>query len=152
MHVPRGLSKLALAEVCLCLPGDWPIGQEDMQWATPEFFWPIKVLKQLARYPHLHETWVSEGHTIGSIERPEPLDPAERFVGLILLEPMTFPKGANQVLADSGREIRYLRIVPLLKEELAFKMENGSRALADLLKAVRVTELLNIHRPSVIGV
>jgi hypothetical protein len=152
MHVPRGLSKLALAEVCMCLPKDWPINQEDMRWATPEYFWPIKVLKQVALYPHLHETWVSEGHTIGSIERPEPLDPAERFVGLILLEPMTFPKGANQVLADGGRQIRYLAIVPLLKEELAFKIENGSRALADQLNAARVNELLDIHRPSVISV
>jgi Suppressor of fused protein (SUFU) len=152
MHVPRGLAKLALAEVCLCLSKDWPIDQKDMRWATPEFFWPIRVLKQVARYPHLHETWLTEGHTIGRLERPEPLDPAGRFVGLILLEPMTFPKGAGQVLAHSGREIRYLALVPLLKEELAFKMENGSRALADQLKAARVTELLDVHRPSVIGV
>jgi hypothetical protein len=152
MCIPRGFAKLALAEVCLCLPKDWPISQKDTKWATPEYFWPIKVLKQVALYPHLHETWLSQGHTIGNIERPEPLDPTGRFVGLILLEPMTFPRGANHLLTDSGREIGYLAIVPLLREELAFKMENGSRALADKLSSGSVTELLDPHRPSVISI
>ena len=151
MKVPRGLAKLALAEVCLCLPKDWPISQKDMGWATSEFFWPIKALLQVARYPHLHETWLAQGHTIGDIERPDPVDPAGRFVGLFLLEPMTFPKGADQLFAESGLEIRYLAIVPLLREELAFKLEHGAQALAGQLSAANVTELLDPQRQSVVS-
>jgi hypothetical protein len=150
MQGARGPVKLA--EVCLSLPSDWPISKNDMEWATPEYFWPIAVLKQVARYPHLHGTTLSRNHTIGSIDRPEPIDPAGRFVGLILREPVTLPKGAEQLKTDDGRDIKYLGIIPLFRDELAFKLEHGSGALEDKLSAANVTELLNTHRQSVISV
>jgi Suppressor of fused protein (SUFU) len=150
MRLPRGVEAPALAEVCLCLPHKWPINRTDMEWATPDFFWPMKVLKEVARYPHLHETWLSRGDTIGNIEHPEPLDPGGRFVGLVLLNPLTFPVGAERVAAEDGREIRYLAIIPLLKPELALQLEHGSDALEDRLMAAEITELLNPHRESVI--
>src|SRR5260370_11980316 len=56
MLVPRGFAKLALIEMCLCLSKDWSISQKNMEWATPEYFWPIKVLKQAALYTHLQPT------------------------------------------------------------------------------------------------
>src|SRR5580704_442870 len=68
MQVPRGVTNSNLAEVCLCLPKEWPLSQKSTEWKTPEFFWPIAVVKRIARYPHLHQTWLSQGHTIGSIE------------------------------------------------------------------------------------
>jgi hypothetical protein len=151
MEVQRGVPTSALAEVCLCLPKEWPIGQKDMGWATPEFFWPIKSLKSVARYPHLHKTWLSPGHTIGSIQHPDPLDPAGRFAGLILLDPLTFPEGAEQVNTAEGRGIRYLAVIPLLDDELALKLERGAEALDNLLKAAEVTELLNPNRKSAIS-
>ena len=151
MRVPRGVAGSSLAELCLCLPKEWPISQEDMKWATPEYFWPIAALKEIARYPHLRQTWVSLGHTFGSIEHPEPLDPESRFVGLILLRPLTFPKGAEQATAEDGREIQYLAIIPLMRGELAFKLDADADALSKRLMAAGVTEVLNPGRQSVVS-
>ncbi len=150
MRVPREFEKLALAEMCLCLPNDWPISRKDMEWATPEYFWPLKVLKQVARYAHLHDTWLARGHTVGNAEQLESLDPIGRFVGLILLKPMTFPEGADQFIAADGKQIRFLALVPLLKQELVFRFEHGAEALEEKLIAADVNELLNPHRQSVI--
>ena len=147
----RSAAKSALAEVCLCLPKEWPIGQKDMEWATPEFFWPIVVLKNVARYPHVHETWLAAGHTIGSSQQPMALDPENRFVGLILVKPRSFSEEAQQITVADGREIQYLAIIPLLKEELTFKLELGADALDEKLNAAGITELLNPHRRSVIS-
>jgi len=151
MRVRHKVADSALAEVCLCLPKEWPINQHDMKWATPEFFWPIAVLRKVALYPHLHETWLSSGHMIGSIEHPNRLDPEGRFVGLVLVEPLTFPEGAGRVGAADGGEIRYLAVIPLRQSELAFKLKFGTDALETQLRAANVTELLDPHRDSAIS-
>jgi hypothetical protein len=150
MKVRRGLTDSALAEVCLCLPKEWPISQNNMDWATPEFFWPIAVLKKVALYPHLHETWLSRAHTIGSVEHPSRFDPQGRFIGVVPLEPLTFPAGAARVAAEGGGEIRYLAVIPLLQPELAFKFKFGTDALEKQLRASNLTELLDPRRRSVI--
>jgi hypothetical protein len=150
MKVRRGVTDSALAEVCLCLPKEWPISQNSMDWATPEFFWPIAALKKVALYPHLHETWLSRAHTIGSVEHPSRLDPQGRFIGVLLLEPLIFPAGAERVAAEAGGEIRYLAVIPLLQPELAFKLKFGTDALEKQLTAAHVTELLDPRRRRVI--
>jgi hypothetical protein len=150
MRVRRGVADSSLAEVCLCLPKEWPINRHDMKWATPEFFWPISALKRVALYPHLHGTWLSRGHTIGNIEHPNRLDPESRFVGLILLEPLTFPEGAKRVTGEDGAEIPYLAVIPLLQPELIFKLKFGTDALEKQLTASNFTELLDPRRHSVI--
>lgn len=152
MRVPHDFKNMGLAELCLCLPRDWPISPKNMEWATPEYFWPLRVLKQVARYPHLHDTWLSWGHTVGSIEQFESLDPIGRFVGLILLKPRMFPEGAGQLRTVGGKRIHFLAMVPLLKQELVFRFEHGAEALEDKLVEAGVNELLDPHRQSVVSI
>jgi suppressor of fused protein SUFU len=150
MHVPPGLEDLGLAEVCICLPGAWPLAIDDFRWREPKFFWPIAVLKNAAKYPHIHQTWFSWGHTVGRTERPEPLDSETEFTGIMLLKPATFPEGADQVETEDGRTIRYLALIPLLENEMNFRQEFGSDALEDKLIEAEVTELLNPQRLTVV--
>jgi hypothetical protein len=51
MEVPAGAEDWVLAEACLCLPKEWPLGVEDFGWREPQFFWPISLLHKVARYP-----------------------------------------------------------------------------------------------------
>lgn len=151
MHVPAGVADSALAEVCLCLPGDWPLSKTNFGWRKPEFFWPIAVLQQTARYAHRLETWLAWGHTIGGIETPEPIDSQGRFTGIMLLNPKTFPEGADTVTTDEdGRTISFLAVLPLLHEEMKFARKHDSQALAKKLSNAGVTELLNPDRLSVV--
>jgi Suppressor of fused protein (SUFU) len=78
---------------------EWPLAIDDFGWREPKYFWPIAILKQSAKYPHIHQTWLSGGHTIGSVERPEPLGSQVDFTGMMLLNPATCPEGANEVRA-----------------------------------------------------
>jgi hypothetical protein len=149
MCVPKEMKSWARAEVCMCLPKEWPIQERNMDWATPEYFWPIKILKQIAKYPHLHKTWVSAGHTV-SYRDTDPLDPAGHFAGVILAEPRCFPDGFGELEAADGSSIRYWAVIPLTKEELEFKIENGAQALDSQLRAAGVSELINSDRQSVI--
>jgi len=150
MRVPEGLEDLALAEVCLCLPKEWPLAMDDFGWREPRYFWPIAILQQAARYPHINQTWFSWGHTVGSVERPEPLHVETRFTGLILSTPATFPEGADTVETKDGRAIHYLALIPLLEQEMKFKQKFDSDTLVEKLKEADVTELLNPKRSSVV--
>jgi len=150
MRVPKHLEDLALAEVCLCLPGEWPLDMNDFGWREPRYFWPIAVLKQAAKYPHINETWFSPGHTVGSVEQPAPLASETNFTGLMLLSPTTFPDGADAVETEDGRIIHYLGLVPLLEQEMRFKQEFGSEALKEKLTGAGITELLEPKRLSVV--
>jgi len=150
MRVPEGLEDLALAEVCLCLPKEWPLAMDDFGWREPGYFWPIAILQQAARYPHINQTWFSWGHTVGSVERPEPLHVETRFTGLMLANPATFPEGADTVETKDGRAIHYLALIPLLEQEMKFKQKFDSDTLVEKLKEADVTELLNPKRSSVV--
>ena len=150
MRVPEGLEDLALAEVCLCLPKDWPLAMDNFGWREPRYFWPIAVLTQAANYKHRNQTWFSWGHTVGSVERPEPLHAETRFTGIMLVNPATFPEGADRVETKDGRTIHYLALIPLLEQEMKFKQKFDSDTLEEKLVEAEVTELLNPERLSVV--
>jgi suppressor of fused protein SUFU len=148
MHVPEGLEDLELAEVCLCLPGNWPLSQTDFGWRKPEYFWPIAVLLRVARHVHRQKRWLSWGHTV---EDSAPVDAAGRFRGLVLLNPRTFPEGTDKVTTDEdGRTIHFLGVVPLLPQEMQFAQEQGLDVLEERLNDAGVTELLNPQRQSAV--
>jgi hypothetical protein len=150
MRMPKGLEDLALAEVCLCLPNDWPLAIDDFRWREPRYFWPIAILKQAAKYPHINQTWFSWGHTVGSAEQPEPFCAETRFTGLMFIKPATFPEGADAVETKDGRTIHYLGLIPLLEPEMKFKHKFDSDTLEEKLIAADITELLNSERSSVV--
>jgi len=148
MHTPEGLEDLALAELCLCLPKHWPLSMTDFGWRDSQYSWPIAVLQRTARYVHREKTWFSWGHTIGSIVHPGPIDAEGRFTGILLLNPRTFPEGADRVTTEEdGRTINFLAVIPLLPPELEFGRKQGSDALEEKLIEAGVTELLNQQRP-----
>jgi len=150
MTVPKGAEDLALAELCLCLPEYWPLSMTNFGWRDPNYFWPIAILQQAARYPHLRQTWLGWGHTV---PRTPPLDAVSdeaRFAGLLFFPPQTFPEGAEEVATMDGRTIHYLALIPLLAPELAFKETFGFEKFEEKLFASDVTELLDPQRVSLV--
>ena len=69
MNLPEEIADredLKYAELYMLLPGDWDLGgvgasTQDLPY---ERFWPIRMLKFLARFPHEYQTWLGWGHTI----------------------------------------------------------------------------------------
>jgi hypothetical protein len=68
----------------------------------------------------------------------------------MLLNPQTFPDGADRVTTNDNRTIHYLAVVPLLPEEMAFKEDHDSDALEGKLFDAGLTELVDPERSSVV--
>src|SRR5262245_47919354 len=54
MVAPEGEGRFM--EVCIELPSHWPLSAEAFKDARN--YWPIRLLKEIGRYPHVNETWL----------------------------------------------------------------------------------------------
>ena len=71
MNVPDGWEDYRYAEMMICLPPDWNMDQR--AWNDERHYWPIRLLKTLARLPHEYNTWLSDCHTMPNGDPPETL-------------------------------------------------------------------------------
>ncbi len=108
------------------------------------------MIKQLARYPHEHKTWLGSGHSLNDgVGRAAPFAPNTRLSSVILLESNTLPAPFLVLKGPGGREIHFLVAVPLYWEELQLKLRKGTHALLDAFASHGVTDLIDPHRTNV---
>jgi Suppressor of fused protein (SUFU) len=146
MAAPDDFPEGRYAEVMLRLPPDWPL--DDEAFKDESAYWPVRLLKTLARVPHEYDTWLWYGHTIPNADPPEPYAPNTQLCGAFLLTPVLGPDGFDR--ADvAGRQINVLAVVPVHADEMEMKLEKGAEELAEQLDRAKVSEVVEPGRPSV---
>ena len=146
MTVPDGLEAVRFAELLISLPADWPISMEALE--KEENYWPIRLLKILARFPHENDTFLYPGHTIQK-EDDRPYAPNTGFCGVLITIPYLTPNDFWSLRIDDEDKIQFYALTPIYKEELGFKLKHGAEKLLELLDGVETTELLDIKRKNV---
>jgi hypothetical protein len=146
MNIPGGVEAPRHIELIVTLPERWWIGDEAFR--SDNWYWPVRQLRTLARFPHKYDTWLGEGHTVTNDDPPQPLAPGTRLCGAILVAPQHVP-AAFPELNFGGKTIRFLAVVPLYEEEMALKMRDGTAALLERLRKQGVTDVVDPTRPSV---
>jgi len=146
MTTPPELPEWRYGELMLRLPPEWPM--EKAAFEDESHYWPLRLLKQLARLPHEYDTWLGYGHTVPNGDPPEPYAPNTELSGAVLLPPVLGPDGFERVEA-AGRAINVFAVIPLYAGEMDLKLDEGSDELIDRLDAAEASELLDPRRPSV---
>lgn len=141
MNVPEELaeSKLERAELVITLPPDWKLDSSEEEW-----YWPLRLMKSLARLPIHCDTWLGWGHTA---DQEKPYASNTGFCGALLIGPQGTEEGAAVCVLPDGDEVNFYHIVPLYPEEIEFKV----RYDADTLLAERIADIshiLDISRPN----
>jgi len=145
MAVPPEAESYAHAELFLCLPPDWPMTRSDFQ--NERHYWPVRLLKALARLPHDYDTWLGPGHSVGNDgEALTPYADNTQLCCALLLPPLVRVPPAFHELALPNRLIRFFGVWPIYREEMTFKLETGLDELLDRLEKRRVTELVEVGR------
>lgn len=125
MNAPKELSKYKLdfAEIMVRLPKEWIVNNNEEKW-----YWPLRWLKILARFPLEQDTWLGDGHTIPN---GEPFSEDTLLNCILLLSAVD--KDCNEAIVKlpSGKVINFYTMVPLYEEEVKYKIENGVEALLD---------------------
>lgn len=74
------------SELYLFLPGDWQLGKPGDVGTDipPEYYWPIHLIKFLARFPHEYKTWLGWGHTMPNGPGYAPIGEGTEMGGVVL--------------------------------------------------------------------
>ena len=135
MNVPKELAeyKLERAELAIALPPDWKLDKESMQ--EERWYWPIGLLKVLARLPISNDTWLGFGHTM---EKQSPFAEDTELCAAILTGPqdMDLDTCGEVCILPGGEEVNFYQVLPLYREEMEYKLEHDADALLERLAAV----------------
>ena len=147
MNIPDKWRKYNLerAEYVIYVPRDWNLQSQDMK-----DYWPLKILKDVARLPIWCDTWLSFGHTTQADEEGTPYASNTRF-NSVVLDFCESRQGEVQLRTSSGKIINFYQVIPLYPEELKFKMDNNAETLIKMFDEKKIEyRVVNINRRSVI--
>ena len=135
MNVPKELAeyKLERAELAIALPPDWKLDKDSMQ--EQRWYWPVGLLKVLARLPISNDTWLGFGHTM---EKQSPFAEDTELCAAILtgLQDMDLDTCGEVCILPGGEEVNFYQVLPLYREEMEYKLEHDADALLERLEAV----------------
>ena len=151
MNVPEGLDNLKYAELCILLPKDWPIDGTSYSTMEEAFknennYWPVRWLKVLARFPHEYNTWIGQGHTLPNGENAEPYAENTKLGCMILFPSLSLGSKFFNLKINERKTINFYCLYPLYKEEMDFKLKNGSNALLDKFEKHHLSDIVDIDR------
>ncbi len=153
MNLPESLQDdahkhLERAELFMLLPPTWNPGEagtlsNDIPY---EEYWPIQMIKYLARFPHEYNTWFAWGHTIPNGAAYEPIIDGSDMGGFVLLE---LDENFSPAKAADGTPIHLYMVMPAYKEEIEYKLKHGMGALDDLYTENDLPLVMDMHRKNV---
>ncbi|MCJ8013458.1 suppressor of fused domain protein [Paenibacillus sp. KQZ6P-2] len=130
------------AEVMMFLPASWELTQESVK--DENNYWPIRLMKQMARFPHQYNSWLGYGHTIPNYQDYEPYADGTGLNGVVLYQ---LKEEISVIRAKDGNKIQTYFLIPLYKEEMDYKLEHGMDALMERLSELgNEVLMLNANR------
>ena len=133
MNVPEELAeyKLERAELAIALPKDWKMKKENFK--DDRWFWPVRLLKDLARLPIASDTWLGFGHTM---DNEQPFSEDTKLCAAILTGPQGTEEGSEICTLPGGDEVNFYQVIPLYRDELEYKIERDAEALLDKMAGI----------------
>ena len=142
MKVPEELAeyKLERAELAIALPPDWKLDEEALK--DERWYWPIGLLKVLARLPIAEDTWLGWGHTM---EKESPFAEDTKLTAALLTGPQGTEDGSEVCPLPGGEEVNFYQVIPLYRDEMDYKLAHDAEALLDKMHGISF--VVNPSRP-----
>ena len=133
MNVPEELAeyKLERAELAIALPKDWKLRHDDLK--NERWYWPIRLLKTLARLPIANDTWLGFGHTM---DHEEDFAENTKLCAAMLTGPQDTEDGSEVCILPNGEEVNFYQVIPLYRDELEYKLTHNAEALLDKMDGI----------------
>lgn len=149
MTMPDGVKMSPYAEYLIFLPENWPMDAES--WKNEANYWPVRMLKTIARIPYEYKTWLSYGHTIPNGNPPEAFDSSTELKGSLITFPYLIQNSAVAQLKGKNKDIFFWCIAPIHEKEWEFKLNEGIERLEDIANEKEIPMVLvHPNRPSVV--
>lgn len=147
MTTPPGAEKFKYCELLITLPTNWELS--DGSFRDEKNYWPIRLLKSLARFPHEYSTWLWRAHTVPNGNPAQPYSASTSFTGAIISPPITLPADFFTLRCSPDKTVYFFSVIPLYSEEMDLKLKKGADALFDIFDKHGVADVVNIDRANV---
>ena len=147
MTTPQEIDVPRYTELMMTLPRDWKLDEASLK--DERWYWPIRVLKMLARLPHKHTTWLGWGHTVPNGDPPEPYAENVGFSGAIVLPSVSVPQAFHVLEIVGKKTITFYAVVPLFETEMNFKLRHGTDELLSRMDKKHVSDIVDPSRGDV---
>lgn len=148
MTTPEGTPEdWRYAELVVSLPSDWQVSEA--AFTDEQNYWPVRLLKWLARMPHEYGTWLGLGHSIPNGDPAEPYASDTQLSGVLLLPSVTLPLEFHALERPDGTTVRFWSLYPVYAEEMKLKLRKGSEAILDQFEKNGITDVIDKGRPNV---
>lgn len=142
MTIPSGIDVYKYAEVMITLPSYWKLDNDSIK--DEKWYWPIRLLKELARFPHLYSTFLGIYHTYGPNEENICYHDSVKFCGSLLSPTTIYDEDFITLKINEEKEIIFLSVIPLYKEEVDLKINEGTEELFNIMP--KLPEVVDIKR------
>jgi hypothetical protein len=146
MNVPGIPGVEVCGELFVLLPPEWRVSPEPL--LATRWSWPVRCLRELARYPHEEGALLDWGDTVQNGASPTAYDESVPFCGALLAYPVSLGMGFAK-LRLGAKHIRFLQLYPLYSEELRFAREHTSDALVARFAQYQLSDMVEPGRPNV---
>ncbi len=145
MNVPKEVKSDVSdrAEYVVFLPKDWNLESD-----KEEDYWPLRMLKTVARLPIWSDDWLGLRHTVNLTEDESPVAENTEFNSCTLVPSVGKDGQLVKPLRFGffGKKVAFFQIYPLYQEELTFKMNHSFEELMDMIDDDDLFPLININR------
>lgn len=148
MNVPPELKDYQNVELMVFV--DKAFDLSDKGLLREENDWIIKLLSDLAIYPHLTNSYLGWGQIVGNGESLLPYDDTIQYCGALVYPPIdeTSMKFCNYV--ENGVNVFIYNVMPLYREELGFIQAQSSEQFINLMTAMGISQCIKKNRSNVI--
>lgn len=128
MNIPEELAGQGLerAELVIFLPPYWELDQEAMQ--DEKWYWPVRLLKSLARLPGNCDTWLGWGHTV---DYREPFSENTELCAAMLI---SSEEAQEECLLPNKDTVCFYQVIPIYRDEMQYKQEKTAQELLEKME------------------
>jgi len=150
MSLPKGYEELQYAELCILLPSEWPLDTDADKTNEVlkdfQYYWPIYWLKQIARLPHLYNSYIALGHTIPNGEEAEPFAENTDFGCMLILYSMSLPEAFRTLKIDEQKQVHFYCLYPLFRDEMLIKLRDGVDSIINRFMFHDISDVIDLKR------
>ena len=147
MNPPPECESLRHAEFFINLPPHWEI--DSKKWNDESHYWPIRWLKIVARLAHEYKSWVWVGHTVPNGDPPERFAKGTKMCCMLVSYPVSVDEGFHTLRVRDDKVIHFWSVVPIYREEIKIKLDEGCDALFEKFDEHAITDLIDPKRTNV---
>lgn len=140
MATPEDIEAPRYAELMITLPPDWKLDEAALQ--DEAWYWPCRLLTQLARLPHKYQTWLGVGHTVPNGDPAQPYAENTAFCGALILPPVSTTDGFGTLEIPGVKTISFYSVLPLYLKEMELKLRRGTDELLERFDRKGITDIV----------